>query len=116
MSIDREALIDCLEQMNGEDDEATLAAARKAVSMLAAGDLEWDEVISKGLRPPKSGPKLDLSDDDDSVRKAIESMLARPDLNEGTAEDLKDYLADLEKGELDPDDRGYILGLYARIS
>lgn len=116
MGIDRHALIDCLEALESEDDAAALDAARKAAKLVDEAGLEWDEVISKGLRPPKAGPKLDLSDDDESVRKAIDAMLARSDLNESTAEDLRDFRADLEKGELDASDRGYILGLYARLN
>lgn len=116
MGIDRDALIDCLEALESEDDAAVLEAARKASRLVDDAGLEWGEVVSKGLRPPKAGPKLDLNDDDESVRKAIDAILARPDLNESTAEDLRDYRADLEKGELDADDRGYILGLYARLS
>jgi hypothetical protein len=116
MSIDREALIDCLERMASADDAEALAASREVGTMMTLADLEWDEVIREGLRAPSAMPDLDLDGDDASVLKAIDAMLGKPDLNEGTAEDLRDYRADLEKGELDPEDRKYILGLYARIS
>lgn len=116
MSIDREALIDCLERMSAEDDADALAAAREVGTMMALAELEWDEVIREGLRAPVKLADLDLGEDDASVKKAIDAMLAKSDLNENTADDLRDYLSDLEKGELDPDDRKYVLGLYARIS
>lgn len=116
MSIDREALIDCLERMAAEEDADALAAAREASGMMAAAELEWDEVVREGLRAPVKLADLNLSEDDESVKKAITAMLGKRDLNDSTAEDLRDYLADLEKGELDPDDRKYVLGLYARIS
>ncbi|WP_416897537.1 MAG: hypothetical protein ACMVY4_19040 [Minwuia sp.] len=115
MSLDRDALIDCLERMTGEDDAAVAAAAREATAMLEKADMEWEEVIRTGLKPPSTGPAIELGEDDDSVRKAIDALLKRDDLNEDTAEDLREYKAALEKGELDPDDRNYILGLYQRI-
>lgn len=116
MSIDREALIDCLERMAAEDDAEALAAAREVGNMMSLAELEWDEVIREGLRAPVSLADLDLGEDDASVLKAIDAMLGKSDLNENTADDLRDYRTDLEKGELDPEDRKYILGLYARIS
>lgn len=116
MSIDREALIDCLERMAAEDDAEALAAAREVGNMMSLAELEWDEVIREGLRAPVSLADLDLGEDDASVLKAIDAMLGKSDLNKNTADDLRDYRTDLEKGELDPEDRKYILGLYARIS
>ncbi|WP_417514695.1 hypothetical protein [Minwuia sp.] len=115
MSIDREALIDCLERMAVEDDTEALAASREASALMEASGLSWDEVIREGLRRAPSAAALDLGEDDASVAKALKALLAKPDLNENTAEDLRDFQADLEKGELDPDDRKYILGLYARV-
>jgi chaperonin cofactor prefoldin len=116
MSIDREALIDSLERLSSEDDAEALAAAREAVERMTKADLEWDEVIREGLSASAALPEIDLDEDDASIKKAINTLLAKQDLNENTAEDLRDYLADLEKGELDPDDRKYVLGLYARVA
>ncbi len=117
MTIDRDALIDTLEQMASTDDAEALAAARQVNALIDNSDYEWEEVIAKGLGGgAASTPKMELSSDDASVLKAIDAMLARPNLNETTADDLRDYRTELENGELDPDDRKYILGLYERLS
>lgn len=119
MAIDREALIDALEHMGDADDARAAEAAREAQAMLDAADLTWDDVIDKTLgqqAETADGPKLEVGEDDALVLKIIDNMLARPNLNESTADDLRDYREELERGELEPDDRRYILGLYERLS
>ena len=117
MAIDREALIEALERMDNAEDAEAAAAAREATAMMDAADLTWEDVIDKGLgqEAAASGPQPELGEDDHSVMKAIDAMLARPNLNETTAEDLKEYREELERGELEPEDRRYVLTLYERL-
>ncbi|ANK80459.1 MAG: hypothetical protein TEF_06350 [Rhizobiales bacterium NRL2] len=117
MAIDRDALIDALERMGDADDAAAAAAGREAQSMLEAAELSWDEIIDPKLgQQAEAAPKLDIGEDDRSVLKAIDALLARPGLYEGTAEDLREHREELERGELDPEDRRYILTLYERVA
>lgn len=117
MSIDRDSLVDALERLSSAEDNDALAAAREVAQLADKGDLDWEDIVPKGLGAAAvSTPKMDLSSDDASIVKAIDAILARPGLNEGTADDLADLKADLERGELEADDRTYILGLYGRLS
>ncbi|MDF1720159.1 MAG: hypothetical protein P1U65_05770 [Minwuia sp.] len=117
MSIDRDALLAALDAMGGEDNEMALSAARAAHTMVDQAGYEWDELLVERLPGTivEAGPVIEVSEDDESIMKVIDSMLARPALHDGTREDLEDFRKDLEKGELDPEDRAYIVGLYQRV-
>lgn len=53
--------------------------------------------------------------DANHTRRLIKTMLDKGDLMPETVEELQDYLADLEKGELDSADAKYIDGLAQRL-
>jgi len=117
MSIDRDALLAALDAMGGEDDAMALDAARSAHATGDQAGLEWDEILLERLPGTvvAAGPVVEVSEDDESVMKVIDAMLARPALHEGTRADLQDFRAELEKGELDPEDRAYVIALYQRV-
>lgn len=117
MSIDRDALLAALDALGGEDDQTVLSAARAAAAMVDQAALEWEDILLERLpgATVSSGPAIEVGEDDDSIRKAIEAMLARPSLHDGTREDLEDFARELEAGELASEDRAYIIGLYQRL-
>jgi uncharacterized coiled-coil protein SlyX len=53
--------------------------------------------------------------DANQTRRLIQTMLDKGDLMPETAEELQDYLADLDKGELNNEDAKYIEGLAQRL-
>lgn len=53
--------------------------------------------------------------DANHTRRLIQTMLDKGDLMPETVEELQDYLADLDKGELDSADAKYIDGLAQRL-
>lgn len=117
MVIDRDALLAALESLGDSDDAAALAAARTAARLVADADIAWDSLIVAMSRPAHAATTpLPDSVDDQAVLKAIEQILGRPNLYEGTREDMEVFREELAAGELDPDDRRYILGLHARVS
>lgn len=117
MTIDRDALLAALEGLASEDDETALKAARSAAAMVGAAELDWDEIIvpEVGAEPETSAPAVALDADDDAVLKTIDALLRRPNLHEGTREDLEGFREELTAGELDPEDRAYILKLHERV-
>ena len=117
MSIDRDALLAALEALGGEDDQTVLSAARAAAAMLDQAALEWEEILVERLPGTvvTNTPAIEVSGDDASIIKIIDAMLARPSLHDGTREDLVDFKRELEAGELAPEDRSYITGLYQRL-
>ncbi len=117
MSIDRDALLAALEAMGGEDDAMALEAARSAHAMVDQAGLEWEEILLERLpgTVAEPGPVIEVDEDDESVLQVIDTMLARPALHDGTRDDLQEFRADLEKGELDPEDRAYVIALYQRV-
>lgn len=117
MSIDRDALMAALDAMGSADDAMALEAARSAHAMVDQAGLEWEEILVERLPGTvvEAGPVIEVSEDDESIMKVIDAMLARPALHEGTRDDLQDFRADLEKGELDAEDRAYVIALYQRV-
>ncbi|MDF1732676.1 MAG: hypothetical protein P1U49_14305 [Minwuia sp.] len=117
MSIDRDALLAALDALGGEDDQTVLSAARAAAAMMDQAALEWEEVLVERLpgTVASSAPAIEVGEDDASIRSAIEAMLARPALHDGTREDLEDFMRELEAGELAQEDRTYIAALYQRL-
>ena len=117
MSIDRDALLAALDALGGEDDQTVLSAARAAATMLDQATLEWEDILVERLPGTAAAttPAIEVGEDDESIRKAIEAMLARPSLHDGTREDLEDFARELEAGELEAEDRTYIAALYQRL-
>ena len=117
MTIDRDALLEALEQLGSTEDETALKAARAAAALVAGSELDWDEIVPEAIgTPPAPMPEIQLDSDDASVLRTIESMLKRPNLHDGTREDLEAFRDELKAGELEPEDRTYILKLYERVA
>ena len=53
--------------------------------------------------------------DANQTRRLIQTMLDKADLLPETAEELEDFLADLDKGDLDSADAKYVQGLAQRL-
>ena len=53
--------------------------------------------------------------DANQTRRLIQTMLDKADLLPETAEELQDFLADLDKGDLDSADAKYVQGLAQRL-
>ncbi|MEC9345158.1 MAG: hypothetical protein VYB54_02955 [Pseudomonadota bacterium] len=117
MVIDRDALLAALESLGDSDDATALAAARTAARLVQAADADWDSLLvaMKRKAPSSATPALEDADDQ-TILRVIDEILARPNLHEGTREDLDAYREELAAGELDPEDRRYILGLHARLN
>jgi len=83
---------------------------RPAIALLCAAAGE--------IRPAplaKDREETSLAMDVSTTRRLIKTMLDSRDLMPETREDLADYLSDLDKGELHPDDVAYVYGLARRL-
>ena len=118
--LDREALIRALEKLGSEDDGEALQAARSVAAQLADADAAWDDLLvpdadADAEAEPPPGTR-EAAGDYAADLAIIEKLLGRPQLYEGTREELEAYRADIADGEFDENDRRYLHALDARLS
>lgn len=132
--LDRAALVAALEKLGDADDAVVLAAAREADTLLKRAGFTWDELLVDGTEDDDGALEAELHDDPDvgdwdeseiapkpaaeagSDRERIERLLARPNLNVDTREELESLLADLDEGAFSARDRKYLTSLEERLS
>lgn len=143
--LDRDALIRELEQLGDADDATVLAAARSIAALVAAADADWDgllaphgdaspveqptttvdepadepadETADEPAEPPAAAPEVVADGDDFAAEVAIiDKLLARPELFEGTRQELEASREDIAAGEFLAADRKYLHALNARLS
>ena len=134
---DRDGLIALLQQLNSDDDEKVLAAARALRGGMRASGKTWDDLLrqeSDGLNAvDDSSEDIDDSEDDvdetsedtqtssgsidnDEALKLIDKMLKKFKVSASMREELEGYKEDIADGEFDANDRQYLKALHARLS
>jgi hypothetical protein len=141
--VDRDDLIDLLEQLGSADDAEVLAAARELHRRVSEAGLTWDdllawpdedeeepefeldaeEVVDEQGSPPAAGRRTPASGasaapaDVNSLGDAalIDRILGECDVSDETRQDLLDLKGDIGRGEFTDMDRKYIRALYSRL-
>ncbi len=138
---DRDGLISLLQELNSEDDEKVLKAARALRGGMRASGRSWDDLLrdSNDESPTREETAEDIDDDDDDdndsedetedkqattsvsmdndeALKLIDKMLKKFSVSASMREELKGYKEDIADGEFEASDRQYLRALHARLS
>ena len=126
--IDRDKLIGLLEKLGGESDEEVLSAARAINAEVAESGQSWDALLAEPEMPDAEWDAAAEVDEEELAspeeaaagdREAlslIAKLLAKPDLYDGTRQELEDYKEDIAAGEFTGADRQYLRALHARTA
>lgn len=132
-SLERQTVIDLLNQLGSEQDEDALAAARSLHAQITASALSWEDLLvpEDGDVEPDPEPEPEPIEPEDDFEEQpplppvgsdadtldlIEKMLARPGISDMFREELEDYKTDIADGEFEESDHRYVHALYARLS
>jgi hypothetical protein len=141
---DRDGLIALLQQLNSDEDERVLAAARALRGGMRATGKTWDDLLRDSKDEPraKSVVEDDVEDDEadeadeadevdednainasssssmtnDDALKLIERMIKKFKVSAMMREELEGYKEDITDGEFDADDQRYLQSLYDRLA
>jgi hypothetical protein len=142
---DREALIDLLQQLNSDDDEQVLAAARALRAGMRASGKTWDDLLRQSVDeiesddddedvPEANAEEYDEEDADDNevsedrtpssggvmsdeeALKLIDKMIKKFKVSAMMKEELEGYIEDIKDGEFEPADRRYLQSLHDRLA
>jgi len=114
-AIDRDALLEQLDQLGAEDDADALAAARAADALAAAAGGGWAALIPAPKGAKGATKKTAKTSGAGDIAGVIAALLARDDLSEDARADLADFQSAAESGALDAQDEAYIRALAARV-
>ena len=126
--LDRDKLIGLLEKLGGEGDEDVLTAARAIHTQVSASGQTWDQLLTEPEIPdtdwdtPEEADETETTSPEEATtgnREAlslITKLLAKPDLYEGTRQELEGYKEDIAAGEFTGADRKYLHALRARTA
>ncbi len=134
-NLDRDALIELLERLGDESDEAALAAARQIHAEVAAAGFGWDRLLAAEMEaepeaePEAADAETDSDEEDDAAASPapaasmddkqalslIDGLLARPGISEYLREELLGYKEDIAEGAFEEMDRNYLRALNARL-
>lgn len=133
---ERDELIELLDKLGDDSDEAVLAAARRLHAMVDESSAGWDDLL---LPPTADTPVVedeeedqddedDADDDEDAgtsdeggdmddaqSSRLIESLLGRADISEFLREELEGYKEEIAEGDFAASDRAYLHALNARL-
>jgi len=115
--LDRNRLVELLDQLGDEKDESALAAAREASRLVSESGQGWRDVIGgveSALRPAPATPAAS-SGDKSSDQKLVERLLARSDISDTLRGDLGEFRRQIAAGTLDRLDADYIRALAKRL-
>ena len=118
---ERAQLIACLQNLDGPDDPAVLTAARTAVALVNDLGGNWNDLLV--LPETADDAAAEAAPDDTPIAAAdftedvalIDALLARPNLFEGTRDELLGYKEDIAEGEFNAQDRRYLQALSQRL-
>jgi len=135
---DRDGLIALLQQLNSDEDERVLAAARALRGGMRATGKTWDDLLRDSKDEPraKSVVEDNVEDDEDDevdednainasssssmtnddALKLIERMIKKFKVSAMMREELEGYKEDIADGEFDADDQRYLQSLYDRLA
>ncbi len=137
---DRDGLISLLQELNNDDDEKVLKAARALRGGMRASGRTWDDLLRDSNDESRSREETteDIDDDDDDdesedepedkkattsvsmdndeALKLIDKMLKKSNVSASMREELMGYKEDIADGEFEASDRQYLRALHARLS
>jgi len=143
--VDRDDLIDLLEQLGSAGDAEVLAAARELHRRVSEADLTWDDLLAwpdEDEDEDEEGFESEPEEDEEAAAEdegeppiaarrpaagapadirnlgdeaLIDRILGECDLSSETRRDLLDLKADIGRGEFTDMDRSYIRALYERL-
>ena len=135
---DRDGLISLLQQLNSDDDEKVLAAARALRGGMRASGKTWDDLLRQSNDESHAKEEdADVDDDDidetedepqknkasssgsmsnDEALKLIDKMLKKFKVSASMREELEGYKEDIADGEFEAKDRQYLKALHSRLS
>jgi len=134
---DRDGLITLLQQLNSDEDEKVLAAARALRGGMRASGKTWDDLLrnSDDETDVQESTKVDHEDDDDTdeetetqnasisdsmsdeeALKLIDKMIKKFNVSASMREELNGYKEDIADGEFEARDRQYLRALHDRLS
>jgi hypothetical protein len=116
--LDRAALIERLQLLGAESDEAALQAARDAAGMVRAAGTTWAELLGADTAPAaeaESAAPQDKAPMSEHVR-LVERLLARRDISDTLRGDLNDFKQQIAAGTLDKTDADYLRALAKRLN
>lgn len=139
--LDRDELIEILESLGGDQDEAVLAAARKLHERITAAGLTWDDVLElddddEDLDDDPDHDTAHEPDDDSEDGHAedaapdspaeraerdaealalIDKLMARPGISDDFRTELQDYKVDIAEAEFGAADLRYLQAVYKRL-
>jgi hypothetical protein len=118
MPLDRNRLVQLLNQLGDEKDDAALAAARDASALVGASGQSWGELIGPE-RAAQAAPAAHTASagagEKSSDTKLVERLLVRHDLSDTLRGDLEDFRRQLASGKLDQMDSDYLRALAKRL-
>ena len=135
---DRDGLISLLQELNNDDDEKVLKAARALRGGMRASGRTWDDLLRDSNDESRSREETteDIDDDDDDesedepedkkattsvsmdndeALKLIDKMLKKSNVSASMREELMGYKEDIADGEFEASDRQYLRALHARL-
>ncbi len=119
--LDRASFLTLLKRLDGADDADVLAAGREISKRMKDGGIGWEDLLVSAAADAEPADDFVAAAplapvDRDEARAAIQALLTRGDIGEDTAGDLRDLLADLDRGAFGAGDLRYVRALKARLS
>jgi hypothetical protein len=121
-SLDRDHVIQLLDQLGSDHDEDVLKAARELHAQITNAGMDWDEVLlsdtaadpteDRDVAAPSAGNNVNEGD----TISLIEKLLSSPDRSEALREELEEYKTDIANGEFEARDHQYVRSLYERLT
>lgn len=133
---DRDGLIGLLQQLNSDEDEKVLAAARALRGGLRASGKTWDDLLRDTTDEPSVKRVVEDTEDDeveedetvistasslgsmsdDDAHKLIDRMIKKFKVSAMMREELEGYKEDIADGEFDANDRRYLQSVHDRLA
>ena len=136
--LERNQVIELLEQLGSEQDDDVLAAARILHSQITASGMVWGDLLV-GDEPeveeeahvdplPDEGDENDdivedtvepdtrFTGDETQTLSLIEKLLARDGISSEFREELEEYKTDISDGIFESSDHRYVHAVYARLT
>jgi len=126
--LDRGKLIGLLDKLGGGGDEDVLSAAPTIHTQVSASGQTWDQLLTEPEIPDTNWDTAEEADEEKKKspeekatgnREALSliiKLLAKPDLYEGTRQELEGYKEDIAAGEFTGADHKYLHALRARTA
>jgi hypothetical protein len=134
-NLDRSRVIELLERLGAESDEAALHAARELHRAVGEAGVSWDELLRPDdtdaddtdadggladddppdVEPAEPAPRKAAAPDRAEDARLLDRLLARKNLSQEMREELARLKQDLAEGEFDATDSEYVRALAKRL-